>query len=109
MTLSGEVSEWLFKIGFWEELNGRYETDFAQYEEEVLLSQMADDVANSIDNIGRGLADDGGEVSFRYGWNQNEEELICCVSIKVLIEELRKLVNFFGLAAKHHLDVYCQL
>lgn len=110
LTLSAEASEWLFHIKFWEELSKKYQTDFAQYEEEVIAENMTADALTSLKYLADTLTkNEGKELSFRYAWNENKEEIICRIGIQIIGDELRKLIQIFDKAAKCKLEVYCQL
>lgn len=110
LTLSGEASEWLFYVKFWDGINDKYQTDFAQYEEESLSADIVEETSNSLVNMKDSLVNDDGQmISFRYAWNQNKEELICRVNSQVVVDELEKLIVLLKKAAQCNLDVYCQL
>lgn len=110
LTLSGETSEWLFYVNFWDGINDRYQTDFAQYEEESLSADIVEETSNSLVSMMASLINDNGEsISFRYAWNQNKEELICRVNSQVIVDELEKLIVLLRKATQCNLDVYCQL
>lgn len=110
LTLSGEASEWLFYVKFWDEINDKYQTDFAQYEEESLSADIVEETSNSLVRMKVSLVNgDGKVISFRYAWNQNKEELICRVNSQIVADELEKLIMLLKKAAHNNLDVYCQL
>jgi hypothetical protein len=110
LTLSGETSEWLFHKKFWEKVSSKFQKDFAQYEEEVFPGEFANGLAELIDCIMHSLKKEGADiVRFRYGWNQNREELISLVDPRAIIDELTNLIRLFRRAGDKRLDVYCQL
>lgn len=110
LTLSAEASEWLFYVKFWDGINEKYQTDFAQYEEESLAADIVEETSNSLASMKASLLNDDGQVvSFRYGWNQNKEELICRVNSQIIADEIERLIVLLNRAAHNNLDVYCQL
>lgn len=110
LALSAEASEWLFYNKFWDKINSKYEKDFAQYEDETVPAEFTDDMVKSIEELRNNLnkaADDA--VTFRYGWNEKKEELMCHISRKVVDNDLGNLSSLFKKAADKKLAVYCQL
>ena len=110
LSVSSETSEWLFYEQFWERFNQRHQTFFGQYEEEILsrhlIPAMIDSLQVSIEELNGKLVP---EISFRYGWNANNQALICTVSNAVLAEEISMLIALLKKAATLEADVYCQL
>lgn len=110
ISLSAEVSEWLFFIRFWDEFNKKFETFFGQYEEEYLPKNLAVTMVKSLTSLiidYQGKLDE--EIKFRYGWNEKKEELYCVVSTKKVAEEISSLIKLMENASTLNSDVYCQL
>jgi hypothetical protein len=110
LQLPGDASEWLFHVGFWEKFNKRHQTQFAQYEEEVLpKSLMPDLTASAKALIDQLAAQPASEVCFLYGWDANKNGIYCAVSSGALGESLTRLLEFLGHAKELDSEVYCQL
>jgi hypothetical protein len=110
LTISGEVSEWLFYVKFWDDINEKYQTDFAQYEEESLTPEIVEDVLRMLLERKSGLEKSNKEeISFRFGWDQAKNELICHVSSKTIVDELEKICALLERSKMSKLEVYCQL
>ena len=110
LTVSEEVSEWLFHVKFWDEINEKYRTDFAQYEEESLTADIVEDILTMLsDRKSRIEKNSITEVNFRYGWDQDKNELICNVDSKTIVDELEKICALLERSKRRGLDVYCQL
>lgn len=108
--LLAEVSEWLFSRRFWEEFNQKHEVLFAQYEEEVLPKSLLTEMLEKVRSLVTDLSQQPElKTRFRYGWNENKEELICVVGNNEIIGELSKLILFIEEASALKSDVYCQL
>ncbi|HEY0061018.1 MAG TPA: hypothetical protein VGC21_02790 [Telluria sp.] len=103
LTLSPEASEWLFYVNFWDGINGKHQTDFAQYEEESLSADIVEETSNSLASMKASLINDDGQViSFRYAWNQNKEELICRVNSQLIADEIerKRYIQFISSISK---------
>jgi hypothetical protein len=110
LTLSREVSEWLFSQRFWDQVNDVHGTFFGQYEEECVSGQLAKDIASLLrakvgepDLLGQDV------VRFRYGWNEQKEELFCSVASNSIRTEILRLADLLATAAADELVIYCQL
>lgn len=105
-----DVSEWLFHIGFWDEFNRKNQTQFAQYEEEVLPTNMIADLMGRVRALLESLANQSTpELRFLYGWGAGKNELYCSVSSRFLSESLARLLEFLDRASNLRSDIYCQL
>ncbi|NRR31474.1 hypothetical protein HSX11_14950 [Oxalobacteraceae bacterium] len=110
LTISGETSEWLCHIKFWDEINEKFKTQFAHYEEDCLQGFMiGDTVALLRASISEFLDDFDIDVKFRYGWTQNKEELFCLVKSGAIVDDVNLLIELLEKADLMSSDVYCQL
>lgn len=108
--LSAEASEWLFSEYFWEGINESHGTFFGHYEEECVSSKLAIFVAKALmSKIESMRLLSGGAIRFRYGWNEQKEELFCSVESGQLKTELNQLADFFAVAEESKMVVCCQL
>ncbi|GLR13667.1 hypothetical protein GCM10007907_24570 [Chitinimonas prasina] len=110
LKLPPEVSEWLFFTNYWAHLNQVGEASFAQYEEEVLTSQLIPSAIEALERIkGTLSATPTHDIQFVYGWNERREEIFCTISTSLLLEKVVCLEEFFLAALHMQADIYCQL
>ncbi len=110
LELPPEVSEWLFFTNYWSHLNQVGETSFAQYEEEVLASQLIPIAIEALQKIKKALsATPTHDMQFVYGWNERREELFCTIHTSLLLEKVVCLEEFFLVALSMQANIYCQL
>jgi hypothetical protein len=110
LVLSASTSEWLFNCNFWLNFNAKYETSFAQYEEErlslTLVKSMIDSLTILRENL---LTNNNQTIRFIYGWNEKKEPLYCEIKIDVTMNEIIELINLLKNASISLSDVYFQL
>ncbi len=110
LILCGEVSEWLVCTHFWDQINETYGTFFGQYEEECLPKNLTAVVANCLRTLVEQLAISNDKtIWFRYGWNENKEDLRASIEVSTLKRELEKLSHLLDEASAIKADVYCQI
>jgi hypothetical protein len=110
LRLPSDTSEWLFHVGFWDEFNKRHQTQFAQYEEEVLPKNLTPDLTASVKALIDQLAGQSAtDIRFLYGWDANKNGIYCTVSSRALSESLARLLEFLGHTKELDSEVYCQL
>lgn len=110
LSLSGDVSEWLFHVGFWGCINDAYGTEFDQYEDGVFPADRIAAVASGLRDLRERVSkDEIEEVTITYGWTQDGEPLTCTVSMARVTLGLWELIDFLDFAQADGRDVYWQL
>jgi hypothetical protein len=110
LSLFPEVSEWLFFTKFWDEFNQNHGTFFGQYEEELLLKNLASNLAKELGDLSLDLQEKSeGEFKFCYAWNGKEEQFYCSINSETIALEINKLVKLVTEASDLNSDIYCQL
>lgn len=109
--LSAEFSEWLFAVQFWEKLNARFDiVNFGQYEDEVISSDFANEVAASLRRMTETVRGNSNALFvFCYGWNALGERLIVQIAKDEVLVNLKQLAEYLEDASKAGHRVYCQL
>lgn len=109
--LSPEFSEWLFAVQFWEKLNARFDSvNFGQYEDEVISSDFANEVAASLRQMTETVRNNSNaQFVFCYGWNARGERLSIQIAKDVVLVSLKQLAEYLEDTSKAGHRVYCQL
>jgi len=110
LSLSNEVSEWLFHVGYWRHISSEHTLQYEQYEEEVMPRAKIPSAIEKLNSVAQEVCgSEAAPVRFTYGWDANRQPLECITTSEVISVELARLREFFEGAQASGLDLYCQL